>query len=516
MVVPLTIAINPVDINNEQKLYAIVANKLSLPIKRIAYIQVIKRSIDARNKDVKYVLQLNVFIDKYVENINKQPVFSPLPLKNKKVIIVGFGPAGIFAALTLLQNGIEPIIFERGKNVHERKRDIAQMYRNNIVNEESNYCFGEGGAGTFSDGKLYTRSTKKGNIGWFLQVLVAAGAREDIIINAHPHIGSDKLPAIIENIRNWIIEAGGEIHFNCKVTDLIIVNNECKGVIINNETNVQSDAVILATGHSAKDIYRLLISKNIIIEPKGFAMGVRIEHPQSIINKIQYHNSKLIKYLPNAEYKITENINNKGVYSFCMCPGGIVVPAMTEKNTIVVNGMSASHRNSPYANSGFVVEISPEDISAIPSPIEMISYQQKIEKMAYEAVRYGMKAPAQRIKDFILNKYSSYLPDSSYIPGIYSSPMHEWLPDIIKNYLKQAFIKLQKKIPGFIYDDAILIGVESRTSSPVRIVRNKNTYEHITIKKLYPCGEGAGYAGGITSSAFDGINVANAIAEKLK
>jgi len=398
--------------------------------------------------------------------------------------------------------------------VHQRKRDIAQMYRANEVNEQSNYCFGEGGAGTFSDGKLYTRSSKRGNMEWFLKVLIQAGASPHIAIDAHPHIGSDKLPAIVETIRKWIIDAGGEVHFASKLSQLIVQNGVCKGVVVNNAETIYANAVILATGHSSQNIYKMLQELGVELVPKGFAMGVRIEQPQNIINLIQYHGEKFLKYLPAAEYKIVEQVNERGVYSFCMCPGGMVVPASTQKGLTVVNGMSASHRGSPFANSGFVVEIRPDDICNQPTAMDLLRFQEQMEKLAYHAVNDGLKAPAQRVIDFINGKCSNSLPPSSYIPGIVSSPMHEWIPSFVAERLKGAFRKLQHKMNHFI-DESIMIGVESRTSSPVRIPRDNETFEQTEIKNLLPCGEGAGYAGGITSSAFDGIAVAEVIAQRL-
>jgi uncharacterized FAD-dependent dehydrogenase len=510
----VTIIVSPPEANSEQKIRAYLSTYLKVNPKRIAYYQLVKRSIDARHANIKIQLTYVVFLDKY-EPEKHEPAFLPKAInKKKQVIVVGTGPAGLFAALRLLMLGIKPIVIEQGKKVRERKIDIAQMYRKNEVNEQSNYCFGEGGAGTFSDGKLYTRSSKRGNIEWFLKVLVQAGANENILVEAHPHIGSDKLPTIIQTIRSWILDAGGEIYFSSKLTNLLLEDNVCKGVEINNKEKLFADAVILATGHSSAFIYEMLNNCGVILQPKGFALGVRIEQPQKTVNLIQYHGEKYIKYLPAAEYKLVEQVNDRGVYSFCMCPGGMVVPASTQKGYTVVNGMSASHRASTYANSGFVVEIRPEDISKHPTAFDLLKFQQQIENSAYNAVGDGLKAPAQRVVDFLNGKTSSSLPKSSYIPGIVSSSMHEWLPLFVSERLKGAFSKMQTKMKNFI-DESIMIGVESRTSSPVRIPRNDETMEQIEIKNLYPCGEGAGYAGGITSSAFDGIAVADILAKRF-
>ncbi|MCX7861664.1 MAG: NAD(P)/FAD-dependent oxidoreductase [Bacteroidales bacterium] len=511
MITIIQLVLNPKEYK-EVPLQKILARYLKIDEKRITSFRIIRKSIDARKPEIKIVLRIEVTVDE-IKNTNISNVaFQPkLPLKNGNVIIVGMGPAGLFASLQLLARGIKPIIIEQGNDVHQRKRDIALMYRTNTVNEISNYCFGEGGAGTFSDGKLYSRSVKRGNIEWFLQTLVQAGASDTILYESHPHIGSDKLPIIIENIRKWILNAGGEIYFSCQMTDLIIENDECKGITVNTKDKIYADAVILASGHSSRYVYDVLFHKGLSLQPKGFAVGVRLEHKQDLINLMQYHGSSYIKYLPPAEYAIVEQINGRGVYSFCMCPGGSIVPAMTEKETIVVNGMSSSKRNSPFANSGFVVEIRTEDIAQQATATDMLSFQHELEKNAFKQANDGLKAPAQRVIDFLHNKVSTSLPKTSYIPGVVSSPFHEWLPLLLREKLTMAFQRIQKRMPLFINDDVLMIGIESRTSSPVRIPRNENTFEHVQIKHLYPCGEGAGYAGGITSSALDGINVANAV-----
>lgn len=514
MIQKVTLNVSPAEANQEQKIVAYLSSSLKVNSKRIVYYQLVKRSIDARHANIRIQLTYVVYLDKF-EPEKHEPAFFPKELnKNKQVIVVGAGPAGLFAALRLLMFGIKPIVIEQGKNVHNRKVDIAKMYKQNEINEQSNYCFGEGGAGTFSDGKLYTRSSKRGDIEWFLKVLVQAGANEKILIDAHPHIGSDKLPAVIATIRTWILEAGGEVHFSAKLTNLMVKDNICKGVEVNYKEKIFADAVILATGHSSTSIYEILNACGVQLQPKGFAMGVRIEQPQKTVNFIQYHGDKYINYLPAAEYKIVEQVNERGVYSFCMCPGGMVVPASTQKGRTVVNGMSASHRGSPFANSGFVVEIRPDDIGKYPTAFDLLKFQQKVEQSAFYAVGDGLKAPAQKVVDFLNGKISSSLPITSYIPGIVSSPMHEWLPLLVSERIKGAFSKMQTKMRNFI-DESIMIGVESRTSSPIRIPRKMDTLEQTEIKNLFPCGEGAGYAGGITSSAFDGIAVAEMIAKYL-
>lgn len=515
MIQKIQISISPSETNQEQKILSFIARQLNVNPKRIVHYQLVKRSIDARHPHIKLQLSFVVHLDKFVPE-KQNPAFEPQTMKkNKSVIVIGAGPAGLFAALKLLTYGIKPMVFEQGNDVHQRKRDIAEMYRKNRVNEQSNYCFGEGGAGAFSDGKLYTRSSKRGDADWFLRVFVQAGASENIMLDAHPHIGSDKLPKIVETMRNWIIASGGEVHFASKLTHLVVENGKCKGVEINNTEKVYADAVILATGHSSAEVYQLLENNGVKLQPKGFALGVRIEHPQHLVNVIQYHGDKYLKYLPAAEYKIVEQVNERGVYSFCMCPGGMIVPASTQNGMIVVNGMSASHRGSRFANSGFVVEIRPDDISQNPTALEMIQFQHKIEKMAFQSVQNGLQAPAQRMVDFMQSKISVRLPESSYIPGLVSSPMHEWLPNFISKRLIGSFLQIQKRMKDFISEDAVMVGVESRTSSPVRIPRNQETMEQMELKNLYPCGEGAGYAGGITSSAFDGIAVAAVIAKKV-
>lgn len=474
----------------------------------------LKKSIDARKKPVRINLTLDVFIN---ENPVKEII--SFDFKNvstaKEVAIIGAGPAGLFAALQLIELGLKPIIFERGKNVRERRRDLANITKNNIVNPESNYCFGEGGAGTYSDGKLYTRSSKRGDVNRILKLLVYHGAEENILYESHPHIGTNKLPHIIEKIRETIINCGGEIHFNSKLTDITLDGDTIKSITINQQTTINCQQVILATGHSARDIFELLYRRNIAIEAKPFALGVRIEHPQALIDSIQYKcGSQRSEYLPAASYSLVEQVNDRGVFSFCMCPGGIIAPAMTAPGEIVVNGWSPSKRNNPFANSGMVVSIGQEDFKAFEKhgPLAGMYFQSMVEKNCFEQGNKTLQAPAQRMLDFVNNKTSNILPDSSYLPGTVSRNLSEILPSYVAKSLQGAMKAFGKKMHGYLTNEAVLLATESRTSSPVRIPRNKETFEHIQVKGLYPCAEGAGYAGGIVSAAMDGENCAKAIA----
>jgi uncharacterized FAD-dependent dehydrogenase len=438
------------------------------------------------------------------------------------VIIVGAGPAGLFAALKLLESGIKPIILERGKDVKARRRDLAVLNKQGIVNPESNYCFGEGGAGTYSDGKLYTRSSKRGDVNRILNLFVHFGADENILFESHPHIGTNKLPNIITSIRKKIIDCGGEIHFEKKVSDFIIKKEKIVGVKTN-DAIVDGDAVILATGHSARDIFQLLYSKKIQIEFKPFALGVRVEHPQSLIDSAQYHCKIRGAFLPPASYSLVEQVEGKGVFSFCMCPGGIIAPAATAPGEIVVNGWSPSKRNNPFANSGIVVSVEEKDITTFKNygPLSGMFFQQEVEQKAFLMGGGNVVAPAQRLIDFTENKISSSLPDCSYLPGITSIALKEVLPTFIYKRLQIAFKEFGKKMParyggkGYFTNDAVVVATESRTSSPVRIPRNEETLQHPQVKNLYPCGEGAGYAGGIVSAAMDGEKVATQIANAL-
>jgi uncharacterized FAD-dependent dehydrogenase len=517
-----------------------------------------KQSIDARSRQQVWInLTLKVYIDEpFHQRDIAQAHFKESTNSTKRVVIVGAGPAGLFAALKLLEQGIKPIILERGKEVRARRRDLAILNREGIINPESNYCFGEGGAGTYSDGKLYTRSGKRGDVTRILNLFYQFGADERILYEAHPHIGTNKLPLIITAIRQQIIDCGGLFLFEKKVIDLIVDTSEVKGVVTMDGETILADAVILATGHSARDIYQLLHQKNILIEAKPFALGVRLEHPQVLIDSIQYHGNPLSatgqslkrdEYLPPASYSLVEQVNGKGVFSFCMCPGGIIAPAATNASELVVNGWSPSKRDNPYANSGMVVQVerkdaeeyfagikktnknissSPADFNLPPesevtkhlsgsSPLFLMYFQQHIERLAFAAGGGKFAAPAQRMVDFSTNKISSSLPGCSYLPGIVSSDLTSVLPSFIHKRLQEGFKVFGKKMHGFYTNDAVAVATESRTSSPVRIPRDEVSLEHPHIKNLYPCGEGAGYAGGIVSAAMDGEKVAVMIAKKL-
>lgn len=497
---------------HEKELFEIVARAMGIKAESVGEALIIRRSLDARGKNVSYRLKVEGY-KKGEEPVYryKEPVFKNVR-EGKSVVIVGAGPAGLFAALKLVERGYKPIILERGKDVHQRKSDIAILSREQVVNPDSNYCFGEGGAGTYSDGKLYTRSNKRGDIYEVLNQFVFFGADKSILIDAHPHIGTDKLPGIIENMRHTIIESGGEYHFNSRVVDIIVENDIVKGVKCIGGEEYYADNVILATGHSARDIYRLFSEKGWKIEKKGFALGVRIEHPQSLINKIQYHGFYQ-PYMPAAEYSQVAQIEGRGVFSFCMCPGGILVPASTASGELVLNGMSNSARNSKWANSGVVVSVEPSDISGYEKhgELALMEFQSDIEKAAFMHGDGNLKAPAQRMTDFLKGKISSGLPQTSYHPGLVPARIDEILPGFITSRLKQALYIFDKRMRGYITPDALMLAVESRTSSPVRITRDPDLLSHVTFKNLYPCGEGAGYAGGIVSSALDGINVAKQI-----
>lgn len=476
-------------------------------------VRIIKKSVDARGRQISILMNVEENVPLKYENefIYKDVTNAP------QVVIVGSGPAGLFCALRLIEYGIKPIIVERGREVLGRKQDIALLNRNEALNSESNYCFGQGGAGTFSDGKLYTRSKKRGNNRRIFEIFHAHGAQDEILYETHNHIGTDRLPEVIRNMCNTITSHGGEIHYETQVTDLIVKDNRATGVVCNNDTQYIGEAVVLATGHSARDIYHLLSKHGIALEAKGFAIGVRAEHPQRLINDIQYHRQHN-KYLPSASYSLVTQVEGRGVYSFCMCPGGFIVPSATAPEQIVVNGMSSSQRNSPYANSGIVVEIHPEDLPdeyQQYGPLAGLKFQEDIEHLAY--VNNGGKlqtAPAQRMVDFVKGKVSFDLPKSSYIPGLVSSPLHFWLPPMIGKRLQQGFKDFDRKMRGYLTNEAIIVGVESRSSSPVRIPRNPDTLCHVEIERLYPAGEGSGYAGGITSSAIDGERIAEAIASR--
>lgn len=502
--------------NDMENIKRFSASTLKIKIERIKTIRVIRRSIDARRSKPVYRLKLRVFIDEKAPKSDFTPEFIPLK-KGEEVVIVGAGPAGLFAGIKALEEGIKPIIIDRGKNVKDRRRDLAAINKEHVVNPDSNYCFGEGGAGTYSDGKLYTRSKKRGDVKKILETLVAFGAEKDILADAHPHIGTNKLPQIIVAMREAIIENGGEVHFNTKLTDFVIENNEMKGIVVNNTKTLEANRVILATGHSARDIYYLLNEKKIALEFKPFAMGVRVEHPQSLIDKIQYKTEDRGEFLPPSSYQLVCNTKERGVFSFCMCPGGIVAPCATSQEEVVTNGWSPSKRNNPYANSGIVTQVNEQDVSdyAHAGPLKGLKFQEKVERKCWAAAGKTQAVPAQRLVDFMQDRKSVDLPDSSYIPGIVSVELKEVLPDFIIRNLKKAFIEFDRKMKNFMTNDAVLHAPESRTSSPVRIPRDRETLEHIEIKGLFPCGEGAGYAGGIVSAAMDGQKCVEKIVERV-
>ena len=509
----LQLILTPEQAEKQDLLTKQVADKLQISPQHITRLRTLKKSIDSRA----FLPKVNVTVEVYWDEKAPEMVLPEFHYKfvgnNTPVLIIGAGPAGLFAALKLIEGGLKPIILERGKNTHNRKVDIAQLHRNNGINVDSNYCFGEGGAGTFSDGKLYTRSKKKGNSQRILEIFHFHGADENILFEAHPHIGSDKLPKVIENISKTITAYGGEIHFEQKLTEILIENNQVIGCKTADGSVFEAKSLILATGHSAHDIYEMLNNQGIALEAKGFAMGVRVEHPQKLIDSIQYHCAERGQYLPSATYNLVDQVNGRGVYSFCMCPGGHIVPAGSTQNEIVVNGMSASQRNSPFANSGIVVEIRPEDIPADFQHYGVLAglkFQQYIEHLAFtNNGGMGQVAPAQRLGDFVKGKLSADLPECSYLPGLISSPLHFWLPDIISSRLREAFKLFDRKMRGYLTNDAVVVGVETRSSAAVRIPRDPETGQHPIISGLFPAGEGSGYSGGITSSAIDGENAAN-------
>lgn len=532
---------------NEQRLKSYLAQEKGLNLRDIQATRILKRSIDARQRTIFINLKVRVYINELPkEDEYEHTVYNKVEGK-PQVIVVGAGPGGLFAALRLIELGLRPIVIERGKNVRDRKKDLAQISREHAINPESNYSFGEGGAGAYSDGKLYTRSKKRGNVDKILNVFCQHGASTSILADAHPHIGTDKLPRVIENMRNTIIECGGEVHFQTRMDALIIEKGEVKGI----ETQTGETflgPVILATGHSARDVYRWLAAHEVTLESKGIAMGVRLEHPAHLIDQIQYHSKTgKGKYLPAAEYSFVTQVEGRGVYSFCMCPGGFIVPAASGPEQVVVNGMSPSNRGSRWSNSGMVVEIQPEDILAMQQSIaeeikakqneqllqlnpslctaklttinqELLSvlhFQEELERQCWLQGGRQQIAPAQRMLDFTRKKLSYDLPESSYAPGLISSPLHFWMPDFISRRLSLGFQQFGKSSRGFLTNEAVMIGVETRTSSPVRIVRDKETLQHITVRGLFPCGEGAGYAGGIISAGVDGERCAEAVAHYL-
>lgn len=484
----------------------------------IQHITILKRSIDARQKQVKINLKIQVFFQG--EDVVHRNIDFPnyKNVKNAPVaIVVGAGPAGYFAALQLIELGVKPIVIERGKDVRGRRRDLKAINRDHVVNPDSNYCFGEGGAGTYSDGKLYTRSKKRGDVNRILELLVAFGASQDILVEAHPHIGTNKLPKIMEDMRHKIIEFGGEILFEKRVTDFVIINNEVKGVVLHTGETVEANQVILATGHSARDIYELLDSKNILIEAKPFALGVRAEHPQSLIDSIQYSCDFRGDFLPPAPYSIVKQVNGRGMYSFCMCPGGVIAPCATDVEEVVTNGWSPSKRDQATANSGIVVELKLEDFKPYQKhgALAGMYFQKEIEHTAWKLAGKTQQVPAQRMVDFSNKKVSESLPKTSYVPGVVSTELGDVFPQFLTGIMRQGFQEFGKSMKGYFTNEAILHAPESRTSSPVRIPRNDETLQHLQIKGLYPCGEGAGYAGGIISAAIDGEKCAIKCAEQI-
>lgn len=495
----------------------LAAKILKLNIEGISAVQVIRRTVDARSKNP-------IFRAKAIVYLQEDPVdiYSPInfqPVKgNKKVLIIGMGPAGMFAALRLIELGIKPMIFERGKDVQSRRKDLREIQQFGNVNPDSNYCFGEGGAGTYSDGKLYTRSTKRGDVNRILNILVQHGSQKEILIDAHPHIGSNILPKVVQTIRQTIIDCGGEIHFDSRVTDFILAEKKIKGLVINDVQEVLGDSVILATGHSARDIYYLLDKHKIKLEAKPFAMGVRIEHPQKLIDEIQYHSKERNPNLPTSSYNLACQVDDRGVYSFCMCPGGIIIPASTTSEELVLNGMSVSRRDSPFANSGLVVSVDEKDWEKLKSfgVFAGLEFQKEVERIAFEAGGKKQSAPSQRITDFVKGEISKTLPESSYIPGTVSASLHEILPENITDGLKKSLSIFDKKMKGYFTEEAQILAAETRTSSPIRIPRDNKSLMHVEVEGLFPCGEGAGYAGGIVSAAIDGERCADAVGFILK
>lgn len=516
MVKEFELAVRPAEAANLTLLKKVIGRKLSLGMDELGAVEILRRSVDARRSPVWIRLKVRVF----THNDRPESWQSPFHFRDvssaPRVVIAGAGPAGLFAALRLIEGGMKPVILDRGKNVSDRKLDIARINREHKVNPNSNYCFGEGGAGTFSDGKLYTRSTKRGSVEGVLQMMVHHGAHPEILIDTHPHIGSDKLLPLITHIRETILAHGGEIHFGHTVSRIANHNGEVTAFVDQHGNHFEGESFILATGHSARDIYHLFASEGWPVEAKPFALGVRVEHPQDLINAIQYHQKKPDLFLPAATYALTAQSQGHGVFSFCMCPGGIIVPSATEQNQVVVNGMSNSRRNSPFANAGIVTEIKGDDTNAFShlGPLAGLAYQEQVEQQMLVGGMLSQKAPAQRLTDFLGSQYSASLPESSYQPGLQSAALHELLPLQVTQRLKEGFLHFEKKMKGFITREALITGTESRTSSPVRIPRDPLHLHYSLFHNLYPCGEGAGYAGGIVSSAIDGENAARVILAK--
>ncbi|MDD4636164.1 MAG: FAD-binding protein [Bacteroidales bacterium] len=518
MIIDSTYRLSPQDAASDATIRALIARDHRLKKGQISSIRILKRSIDARQRNVFVNLTVRAYVDEPCIEELYTSITYPDVSHAKQVIVVGAGPGGLFAALRLIEGGMKPIVLERGQDVHERRKDIAQISREHQVNPESNYSFGEGGAGAFSDGKLYTRSKKRGSVDRILNIFCDHGADTHILIDAHPHIGTDKLPGVIENMRKKILDRGGEVHFKTRV-DALCIKKNCVTGVITSDGKEYTGPVILATGHSARDVYRWLHAAEVEMESKGIAVGVRLEHPQAIIDAIQYHNpAGRGAYLPAAEYSYVTQVRDRGVYSFCMCPGGVVVPAASGPEQVVVNGMSASSRGSRWANSGMVVEVRPEDVAVYGNDpvLSVLQFQEELERLSWINGGRRQTAPAQRMGDFINRRNSANLPDSSYTPGVVSSPLHFWMPEFVANRLQQGFSHFGTTSRGFLTNEALLIGVETRTSAPIRILRDKDTLCHIRLQGLYPCGEGAGYAGGIVSAAIDGERCAESILENSK
>ena len=534
------IRVKPEVAAQEDRLKAYLGDEYGLNPGDIKGVRILKRSIDARQRQIYVNLKVRTYVNELPTDDEYQHTEYPNVEGKPQVIVVGAGPGGLFAAVRLIELGLRPIVLERGKNVHDRKKDLANISRTQQVDGESNYCFGEGGAGAYSDGKLYTRSKKRGNIEKILNVFCQHGASTAILADAHPHIGTDRLPKVIEAMRNTIIRCGGEVHFQTRMTRLIIKDEtlNIKHCHADNVVGVEAVSangqlefrgpVILATGHSARDVYRYLAEAKIEIEAKGIAVGVRLEHPSQLIDQIQYHNKQgRGRWLPAAEYSMVTQVDGRGVYSFCMCPGGFVIPAATDKEQIVVNGMSPANRGTAWSNSGMVVEVRPEDLENVKmeefnnvkienKALQVMAFQEQLEKMCWQQGNMKQTAPAQRMADFVNGKLSYDLPKSSYAPGLISSPLHFWLPKMISHRLQQGFKAFGKSAHGFLTNEAVMIAVETRTSSPVRIVRDKETLQHVQVQGLFPCGEGAGYAGGIVSAGVDGERCAEAAAQYIE
>ena len=514
----LLLQVTPEIASNDQLLKDYIAKLIKISSVDIKQISILKRSIDARQKAIKINLKVLVFLknDVFYEEPIQLPEYKNVT-NAQEVIVVGAGPAGLFAALQLIELGLKPIVIERGKEVRGRRRDLKAINVDHIVNEDSNYCFGEGGAGTYSDGKLYTRSKKRGDVTRILELLVAFGATPDILVDAHPHIGTNKLPQIIQDIREKIIEMGGKVLFETRVTDIILKNNEVQGVVTQNGDTIEANKLILATGHSARDIFELLDKKKIFIEAKPFALGVRAEHPQSLIDQIQYSCDYRGEFLPPAPYSIVKQVGGRGMYSFCMCPGGVIAPCATSPGEVVTNGWSPSKRDQATANSGIVIELKLEDFKPFAKfgALAGMEFQKSIEQKAWQLAGSTQKVPAQRLVDFTKNTISSDIPKTSYVPGTTSVEMGQVFPGFLSQILREGFSEFGKAMKGYLTNEAVLHAPESRTSSPVRIPRHADTLEHLQIKGLYPCGEGAGYAGGIISAAIDGEKCALKIKESL-